>query len=81
MIFKSGIHGPPRTSKNVSFDAVLGSLIKAIKTACTAIRSKMTNPVKSGSSYIETMNTPTYGMLLNSTIFNFIFKFQKSEKL
>ena len=41
----------------------------------------MTNPVKSGSSYIETMNTPTYGMLLNSTIFNFIFKFQKSEKL
>ena len=42
---------------------------KAIKTACTAIRTKMTNPVKSGSSYIETMNTPTYGMHQNSAKF------------
>ena len=39
-----------------------GSWVKAIKTACSAIRTKMTNLVKSGSSYIETMNTPTYGM-------------------
>ena len=69
MIFKSGIHGLPRKCMNDSLDAneVLGSLIKAIKTACTAIRSKMTNPVKSGSSYIETMNTPTYGMQRNPT--------------
>ena len=77
-----------RTSTNQFFadqkyqdEKVSGSLLKAIKTACTAIRSKMTNPVKSGSSYIETMNTPTYGMHPNSTIFKVIFKFQKSEKL
>ena len=61
------INGRPRTLEDVKRRKILrGFLMKAIKTACSAIRSKMTNPVKSGSSYIETMNTPTYGMHRNS---------------
>ena len=67
------INGHPRTLEDGEHrktagecSKVRGFLMKAIKTACSAIRSKMTNPVKSGSSYIETMNTPTYGMHRNS---------------
>ena len=72
MTFKPGISGWSSAGdrlgplKNVSYLKIPD---KAIKTACTAIRTKMTNPVKSGSSYIETMNTPTYGMHQNSAKF------------